>query len=258
MSLKGKTTVITGSAQGIGKAIAEKLGAEGANVVIADLLDEKGKALSEELKAIGIPAIYVHTDVTDSQSVTGMVEKAAEEFGAIDILVNNAGISGQKGRLEEISEANWDKVIAVNLKSQFLCCKACLPYLRKTEGCIVNISSGSALTVWPKLSAYVTSKYAVIGLTRSLAFDYAPEKIRVNAICPGSIKTDMLQRYADTQPDPQGVMNYYAGLQPLGIGYPEDVADGVAWLVSKEARYVTGIALPIDGGGQFNNVSSEM
>ena len=120
------------------------------------------------LQQVLIPVSYTH------------LEEAASYFGGLDVVVNNAGISGQKALLEDITEKNWDKVMNVNLKSQYLMCKAALPYLKKVEGCIVNISSGSALTVWPKLSPYVVSKYAVIGLTRSLAFDYAPDKVRVN------------------------------------------------------------------------------
>lgn len=258
MQLTGKTAIVTGAARGIGRAIVEKLASLGAAVVIADILDDDGGTLVETLAAKGQKTAFVHTDVTNAASVKNAVEEAASYFGGLDVVVNNAGISGQKALLEDITEKNWDKVMNVNLKSQYLMCKAALPYLKKVEGCIVNISSGSALTVWPKLSPYVVSKYAVIGLTRSLAFDYAPDKVRVNAICPGSIETPMLQIYANSTPNPKAVMDYYTGLQPLGLGRPDDIANGVAWLASDEARFVTGIALPIDGGGQFNNVSNKM
>lgn len=258
MDLSEKTAIVTGGARGIGRAIVEKLAGLKANVVIADVLEEDGTALARTLEQAGQSAAFLRTDVTSAESVAALMEQTVGRFGGIDILVNNAGISGQKARLEDITPENWDRVMSINLRSQYLTSKFALPYLKKVQGSIINISSGSALTVWPKLAPYVVSKYAVIGLTRSLAFDYAPEKVRVNAICPGSIETAMLQNYANSTPDPQAVMDYYTGLQPLGLGKPEDIANGVAWLASDEARFVTGIALPIDGGGQFNNVSNKM
>ena len=151
MQLTGKTAIVTGGARGIGRAIVEKLASLGAAVVIADILDDDGGALVETLAAKGQKTAFVHTDVTNAASVKNAVEETVSYFGGLDVVVNNAGISGQKALLEDITEKNWDKVMNVNLKSQYLMCKAALPYLKKVEGCIVNISSGSALTVWPKL-----------------------------------------------------------------------------------------------------------
>ena len=189
--LKGKVCVITGGARGIGSASARLFAKEGAAVVIADLKDELGERLAAEIRAHGGRAAYVHANVTVLADAKNLCERAAAEFGAIHVLFNNAGTAIQ-GKVDVLSEEDWDTTFAVNVKSMFLCAKFAIPIMRSQGGgVIINQSSESGLIGFPMHPAYCASKAAVINLTRSMATGHAHEKIRVNCICPGTIPTPL-------------------------------------------------------------------
>jgi meso-butanediol dehydrogenase/(S,S)-butanediol dehydrogenase/diacetyl reductase len=241
---EGKVAVVTGAASGIGAAAAERFLAEGAFVAGCDV---NGDALADRFAQFGVPGDRVLTqavDVADSAALAAFIHAAAVRFGAIDVLVNNAGI-GSFGRADELPVEAWDRVLAINLGAAFHGSRAALPYLRKSHGCIVNTASISGLFADPGLLAYNVSKAAVVNLTRNMAVDHAAEGIRVNCICPGPVGTPML---APLLADP-GVTAQYATLIPLGrVGTAEEMAAAILFLASRDAAFITGTAMVIDGG----------
>jgi 3-oxoacyl-[acyl-carrier protein] reductase len=243
MELKGKVAVITGSARGIGKSIAKKLGQNGATVVISDLAIADVSATVDELRGEGIDAFPVEVNVTNMASVEAMFDKVMEQFGKVDILVNNAGIT-RDALLVRMDESDWDSVLAVNLKGTFNCTKCVAKIMMKQRnGKIVNIASVMGLIGNVGQANYSASKAGVIGLTKSVAKELGRRNINVNAVAPGFIQTKM------TEVLPEKEKEKILELIPLGcIGYPEDVADAVTFLVSDSARYITGQVLQIDGG----------
>lgn len=249
MLLENKVAIVTGAGRGIGRAIALRLAQEGAILIICDIVEENVKAVCKELFDSGKKAFPFTGDVSNENNVKEMVETTKKRCGKIDILVNNAGISpkkeGRKANLTEISLDEWNKVIAVNLTSVFLCCKAVLPYLIEQKGGrIINISSSSALDGgFLAASHYVASKGGISALTRTLAREVAPFGITVNAIAPGRVESPMTLL---TSPE-----RNREALQRIPIGRfatPEDVANSVLFLVSEEAQYITGITLNVSGG----------
>ncbi|HGJ64892.1 TPA: 3-oxoacyl-[acyl-carrier-protein] reductase [bacterium] len=243
MELKGKVAVITGSARGIGKSIAKKLGQNGATVVISDLAIADVSATVDELRGEGIDAFPVEVNVTNMASVEAMFDKVMEQFGKVDILVNNAGIT-RDALLVRMDESDWDSVLAVNLKGTFNCTKCVAKIMMKQRnGKIVNIASVMGLIGNVGQANYSASKAGVIGLTKSAAKELGRRNINVNAVAPGFIQTKM------TEVLPEKEKEKILELIPLGcIGYPEDVADAVVFLVSDSARYITGQVIQIDGG----------
>jgi len=249
MLLENKVAIVTGGGRGIGRAIALRLAQEGAIVIICDIIEENVKSVCKELCDSGKKAFPFTGDVSDEDNVNGMVETTRKQCGRIDILVNNAGISpkkeGRKANLTEISLDEWNKVIAVNLTSVFLCCKAVLPhFIERKGGRIINISSSSALD-GGLLAAphYVASKGGISALTKTLAREVAPFGITVNAVAPGRVESPMAQL---TSPE-----RNREALQriPVGrFGSPEDIANSVVFLASEEAQYITGITLNVSGG----------
>ena len=245
MRLNDRIAVITGAARGIGFAIAERFAAEGATVVISDIEDQTGAAAA---KSIG--ATYVHCDVSKSADVNALVESVAAKFGAIDILVNNAGIAVACDFLD-ISEADFDRVLGINLKGSFLMQQACARHMVKQAqagrkpGAIVNMSSVNDTLAIPSIVSYCISKGGVSQLTRSTSIVLAPYGIRVNAIGPGSIRTAMLAGVVSDKAAMQRTMSR----TPLGRpGEPSEVASIAAFLVSDDASYVTGETIYVDGG----------
>jgi NAD(P)-dependent dehydrogenase (short-subunit alcohol dehydrogenase family) len=252
--LDGKSALVTGGASGIGRATAIAFAREGARVLVADRAAEGAQATVGLINAAGGQAISCVADVTSEDAVAAMVGLAMASFGRLDCAFNNAGIApaavGSRGqKTAELSEAAWHGVLAVNLTGVFLCMKHELLAMREQGGreqgggAIVNTASIAGLVALPTAAAYVASKHAVIGLTRTAAAEYAAEQIRVNAVCPGYIETPMT---ADTRAS-QG--ERLLAMVPAGrFGQPEEIAEMVVWLCSDRAGYVTGAAYAVDGG----------
>ena len=233
--LTGRTALVTGGARGLGAAYVRALHTAGAAVVVADLLDDEGAALVEEL---GPRTSFVHPDVTDEQGWDAAVAAAVERYGGLDVLVNNAGIANA-APIEHYSTAKWHAVIAVNLTGTFFGCRAVVPAMAAAGGgSIVNISSVEGLRGSPGLHGYTAAKFGVRGLTKSLAVELGPRGIRVNSVHPGLILTDMTTRI-----DPERIDI------PLGrAGTPDDVAGTIVFLASDASRFTTGAEFVVDGG----------
>ncbi|MDP4198594.1 MAG: SDR family oxidoreductase [Bacteroidota bacterium] len=244
---KGKSAIITGAASGIGRAAASGFAREGSNVAVLDVSDAEGQKTVEMLLAEGGHAKYFHCDVSDGASVKKAIDAVFSAFGSIDYAFNNAGIEGESSPTADCTEDNWDRVLDINLKGVWLCMKYELPYmLKQGKGVIVNCSSIGGLVGFAGAPAYTASKHGLLGLTKAAALDYVKQGIRVNAICPGVIDTPMVERSIRNNPGMEALLT--AG-EPIGrIGKPEEIANGVVWLCSDAASFVTGIALPVDGG----------
>jgi NAD(P)-dependent dehydrogenase (short-subunit alcohol dehydrogenase family) len=248
--LHGKTAIITGGAGGIGRATALLFASEGAAVCIADLSQETGVELEGEISAGGGRAIFVQADVTRATDCRRVVERTLEKFGGVDVLFNNAGII-RRASLVEISEDEWDRVMAVNVKSVFLMCRDVIPIMAKAGGgSIINAASGWGLAGGARAAAYCASKGAVVLLTKALAIDHGGQKIRVNCICPGDTDTAMLRNEARQLGEVEDRFLSESAKRPLGrVGRPEEVAQAALYLASDASSFVTGTALVVDGGG---------
>jgi NAD(P)-dependent dehydrogenase (short-subunit alcohol dehydrogenase family) len=246
--LAGKVAVITGAAHGIGQASALLFAREGARVVLVDS-DPAGGETQRLIRDAGGDAVFVAADVGQREDTERAIAEAMTRFGGVDILFNNAGIMPEGTALSH-REDDWDRVMDVNLKAIFRLSRAAIPsMISRGGGSIINTASVQGLRGHQNRLAYATSKHGVIGITRSMAADFARQGIRVNAICPGTIDTPMLQRVLDEIPDQEAARKEFADLHPVGfIGQPEDVAYAALYLASDESRFVTGIALPVDGG----------
>jgi NAD(P)-dependent dehydrogenase (short-subunit alcohol dehydrogenase family) len=247
MRLKDKVAIVTGSAQGIGRVYALRLASEGAKVVVTDVLD--AEPVAREIGERGAEALALRTDVTDEKSVEEMAERARTRFGAIDILVNNAALFGalEHSPFDKISAADWDKVMGINVKGIFLCCRAVVPQMKKQKsGSIVNISSGTVLKGTPSFLHYVTSKGAVMALTRALATEVGPFGIRVNTIAPGHTLSDAVKRRG-ANVDERAVATRCLKRSQV----PEDLAGTVVFLASEDSAFITGQMIVVDGGSSF-------
>lgn len=245
----GRTAIVTGSASGIGRGIAQKLGAEGAKVVVADLSPEPntgGTPTHQKIQEEGGEAIFLETDVTDEESIQDTVYKAAEKYDQIDILVNNAGVHHSASVTDE-TEAGWSQVIGVNLNGAFMCSKHVIQHMldEDVQGDIVNIGSIAGLVGYGESAAYCASKGAIVELTREMALDYGDKGINVNAVDPGVIKTAMTK---DMREDEQTRQFMEQNTALPRLGEPEDIANAVAFLASDESDFITGENLVVDGG----------
>ena len=241
--LNGRVAVVTGGSRGIGKAIALKLANNGAKVAIfATRESEAVNQTLSELKATGIEALFVPCDVSNFEQVKASIDSVIEQFGKIDILVNNAGITKDK-LLMQMSEEDFDDVISVNLKGTYNTVKACIrPFIRNKYGKIINISSVVGLMGNPGQVNYAASKAGIVGLTKSLAKEYAAKGITCNAIAPGFIATDMTEDLLDKQ---EGLINM---IPMKKVGNPEDIANLALFLASDMSSYITGEVIKVDGG----------
>ena len=251
--LAGQVVLVTGAASGIGRATALAASAAGASLIVSDTQAQAGEDTAQMLRAAGGEAHFVAADVSDADAVQMMVASALATFGRLDVLVNNAGIAGGGQPLHELEPDAWDKVLAVNLRGPFLCAKYALPHLIAAGGAIVNVASTYGLIGAPLSAAYCASKGGLINLTRQLAVDYGAQRVRVNAVCPGYIDTDMgggrARLDAAGREAAQARREQNAARQPLGRqAQAEEVARVIVFLASGSASFMTGAIVTVDGG----------
>ena len=246
--LDGKVAIITGAGSGIGRAASRVFAREGARLVLADWVEAGGQETLRIIQDLGAESVFVKTDVSKWEDVSGIVAKAVANFGRIDCAFNNAGIEGEGALTHKCSEENWNRVIAINLTGVWLCLKAEIAQMLKQGGggAIVNTSSLAGIAGTVGGPAYVAAKHGVAGLTKAAALEYGRHGIRVNAVCPGPIRTPMMQRImrGSTEAEQRFIRS-----EPLKrFGEPEEIGETVAWLCSERASYVTGLPMPVDGG----------
>jgi NAD(P)-dependent dehydrogenase (short-subunit alcohol dehydrogenase family) len=244
---EGKVAVVTGAASGIGRASARAFAREGAAVVIADVDAEGGAATARSITSAGGEAIFVHTDVSRSSDVRAMVQTTLDAFGRLDFAHNNAGVVGAATPIADLPDDVWARAIGIMLTGVFLCMKHEIPHMvRQGGGAIVNTSSGAGLIGVPGFADYVASKHGVIGMTKTAALEYIGSGVRINAVCPGTARTRMVEEWIGA--DPQNEAQVRA-MHPIGrIADPEEIAEAVVWLCSDRASFVVGHALVVDGG----------
>jgi NAD(P)-dependent dehydrogenase (short-subunit alcohol dehydrogenase family) len=242
---EGKVALVTGAASGIGRASALAFAREGAKAVVADVLAEGGQETVRMIKEAGGDGLFVRTDVAKAAEVESLIQETVDTYGRLDFAHNNAGIAGDEAPTADCTEENWDHTIAVNLKGVWLCMKYEIPQMLKLGGgAIVNTASTAGLVALEGSPAYCASKGGIIQLTRAAALDYATAGIRVNAVCPGVIRTPMVENQLSTEAEADLI-----AMEPIGrMGKPEEVAEAIVWLCSDAASFVTGNAMPVDGG----------
>jgi NAD(P)-dependent dehydrogenase (short-subunit alcohol dehydrogenase family) len=245
--LKNKVALVTGGSSGIGRATALACAREGAKVAVADIVVAGGEETVQLVKDAGGEAIFIKADMTKAADLEAMVNTIVETYGRLDCAHNNAGIEGALGKTANYEEAEWDKVIAIDLTGVWLCMKYEIPAMLKNgAGAIVNTASAAGLIGVPNMPAYAASKHGVVGLTKTAALEYAKAGIRVNCVCPGIIQTPMVSRLTGERP---GMFEKIATAEPIGrVGQPEEIAESVVWLCSDLASFVTGHAMSVDGG----------
>ena len=249
MRFDDKVVVVTGGALGIGEAAAEIFAERGAAVSILDRDEEAGAKTCERIAAAGGRAIFSSVDVADYREVEAAVSRTVENFGAIDALAVSAGIQ-RYGTATSTSESEWQEVLDVNLKGAWNAARAVIPHMQKRgKGSIVNVSSVQALASQQNVLAYTISKHGLVGLTRSIAMDFAKENIRANVVCPGTVDTPMLQWAASLDPDPKSVYDACNRMHPLGrIAQPREIGEVIAFLAHENSSFVTGSVWTADGG----------
>jgi NAD(P)-dependent dehydrogenase (short-subunit alcohol dehydrogenase family) len=247
-SLEGKVALVTGGGSGIGRASALAFAREGARVVVADVVVAGGTETVTSIKSTGGNATFIQADVAKAGEVEALIAATVATYGRLDCAHNNAGIEGVAAPTAEYPETDWDRVIAINLKGVWLCMKYEIPQMqRQGGGAIVNTASIAGLVGAYRMPAYVASKHGVAGLTKAAALEYAKAGIRVNAVCPGVIRTPMVERFF-LHHHPQAEARLTA-FEPIGrLGTPAEVAEAVVWLCSEAASFVTGHTMAVDGG----------
>ena len=243
--------IVTGGSLGIGKSACQVMAREGAHIAITDILDDEGRKLMEEIVSDGNSAQFWHLDVSDEEEVKKVFSEVKEKYGKIDVLVNNAGISGMNKPTDQISLEDWQKVMDINVNGVFLCTKHVIPYMRANgSGSIINLSSIYGIIGAADIPAYHASKGAVRLMTKNDALIYAKENIRVNSVHPAFIWTPLVEAMArESEKGVEGFRSEIESLHPVGhVGEPEDVAWGIVYLASDEAKFLTGSELVIDGG----------
>ena len=249
MKLRGKTAIVTRAAAGIGAASARLFAAEGAKVVAVDLEDTRANQLAQEITQTGSQSLPMRADVSQRGEVQDVLAETLRRFGRLDVLFNNAG-TVPCGAIESITEEQWDRAMAINVKSMYLFCHALVPHFKAAGGAVIlNTASATALRAVPDRACYTATKSAVIGLTKSMALDYVRDNIRVNCLCPGTTDTPSLAQRIAAFPDPAEARRNFLARPPLGrFGSAEEIAQAALHLVSDDSAFVTGVAFPIDGG----------
>lgn len=247
MKFQNQVALITGSTKGIGRATAKLLAAEGAKVVIVGTSAEAGNAVVEEIKADSGEAFFQKTNVTDRAELDALVQATLDNYGKIDILVNNAGVGGTLANMDQVTDEEWEKVLATNLTAPFEIMKRIIPVMEKAGGGkIVNVASMASTGAGRGGIAYTTAKHGLLGLTRQISLDHGHAGIRINAVLPGPIDTQMIARVLAM---PQHPLNMKIKMSPAGRpGQPEEVAKAIAFLACDDSSYIQGAALAVDGG----------
>jgi len=250
MRFDGKTAIVTGAGSGFGEAIATRFAREGARVVVADVNEESGRRVASAIAGEGGTARFVRTDVSRSADVKAMIDEACSAFGGLDVLVNNAGFSHRTMPLWELPEEEYERVFATNVRGVYLGCKYAVPVMKQRGGgVIVNTASIGAVAPRPGITAYNATKGAVITMTRGLAVEVAPFKIRVNAVNPVAAETGFMKGAVGVEKLPEEFRKQLVATIPLGrLTEPRDVAAAVLFLASPDAEFLTGVCLPVDGG----------
>ncbi|WP_290648649.1 glucose 1-dehydrogenase [Aquisalimonas sp.] len=243
----GKVVLVTGGACGIGRAIVERLASRGASVVIADILQKEGERVAAVARKAGAEARFVRADMREAADIRALVRETVAAYGRLDCAVNNAGVEHGLQALAEVGEEDWDRIQDINLRGVWLCMKHELPQMvRQGQGSIVNLASTAGLVGMPLLGPYAASKHGVVGLTRTAAVEYGRMGVRVNAVCPSFIRTEMFERSLTGRPDLAEKLVKNSPMRRLGE--PGEVAEGVLWLCSDAASFVNGHQLTVDGG----------
>jgi NAD(P)-dependent dehydrogenase (short-subunit alcohol dehydrogenase family) len=244
---KDKVVLVTGAAMGIGRAAALAYANEGAQVMVSDMNEDDGLNTLKQIQDMGGTAHFFKCDVSDYSEIKNLMKETLKLFGGLDIACNNAGVEGSMGSITDCTLENWDFVMNINNRGLWLCMKEEIPLIeQRGGGAIVNLSSIAGLVGFPGLPAYVASKHAVIGLTKTAALECAPKNIHINAVCPGPILTPMLERLMDTTPGFRDAL--MASVPQKRIGDVNEVAETILFLSMAESKYITGQALAIDGG----------
>ena len=245
----GRVAVVTGAGAGIGKAVALGFGRQGAKVAALDINPETAHKTAKAIQANGGKVLSAECDVMDSRQVQAVVSTTVERFGGIDILCNIAGIF-TLGSVTEMDEDAWTHELLVNVKGTFICSKYCLPHMiQRGGGVILNMASIAGLVGFQRNAAYNPAKGGIVLLTKNMALDYAKDNIRVNCLCPGPVDTEMMDRYFASQTDPEGARQQLCSMIPMGrMARSEEIAEAIFFLCSDKASYITGVALPVDGG----------
>src|ERR671911_1581858 len=246
-SYAGRVAFVTGAGGGIGRAAALAFAHEGASVVVADVSEQDNRGTARMIEESGGRALAVRCDVTRSEDVKAALDQTIETFGRLDVAFNNAGVEQEPKAAAELTEEEWDRIVAINLRGVFLCMKYEIPLLlEQGGGAITNCSSGAGVRGFEGQAAYVAAKHGVVGLSKAAALDYAASNIRINAICPGIIDTEMMQRFSGGTPEGRAAV---IAQEPIGrMGTPEEIAAAVLWLCSDAASFAVGHAMVVDGG----------
>ncbi|MFC4359920.1 SDR family NAD(P)-dependent oxidoreductase [Halobium salinum] len=244
--IDGTVALVTGAGSGIGREIARRFASEGAKVCCVDVDETGGAETVDRIEEVGGEAVFVAADVSDEDAVADAVAAAVDAFGGLDFVVNNAGVEGTNAPTGEQTAADWARVLGVNLSGVFYGTKHALPHLLERGGAVVNVASVAGLVGFEGIAPYVASKHGVVGLTRTTALEYATEGVRVNAVCPGVVDTPMVERYGGGD---EAAAEAMTQLEPVGrMADPAEIAASVVWLCSDDASFVTGAAIPVDGG----------